>query len=240
MIGLNDKALFLKDFIFTIADHNINVVENILKFNHTQLKEYNQLLDYFKNTHESNVPSSEKGKALETIVRFIFEETGIFDVFPNICTSSNEIDILVRLNKHGNFFKRQGLIDFEDYLIAECKNYNNKISATWVGKFYCLMKYTSNNLGIIFSYYGLSGKNWNDAVGLTKKIKLMEKDTFIIDFNYNDFVQLSKGKDFVTIIKNKMFNLKNDTSIQNFLSPHPNQEKFKQIIDNFTHSNVNN
>lgn len=24
MIGLNDKALFLKDFIFTIADHNID------------------------------------------------------------------------------------------------------------------------------------------------------------------------------------------------------------------------
>ncbi|NCT39912.1 acetylglutamate semialdehyde dehydrogenase [Bacillus sp. EB93] len=224
---IEGKGYHLKEYILAFADEKINDVAQILTFTGEEQKEYIKLLETFKTTNSSRSSTKEKGKALEEIVQYILDKSAVFEVYSNVRTSSNEIDILARLNAKGKYFKGQGLLDFHDSFLSECKNYNKKVDVTWVGKFYSLVKYTKNNLGILFSYKGLSGDKWHNAVGLTKKLYLLEEDErYIIDFNYNDFKKLSEGKSFIELITEKIFNLKNDTSIYRFISEHPNQNLF--------------
>lgn len=224
---IEGKGFNIKEYILARADEKIKSVAQILTFTFEEQKEYIILLKNLESTNSSSSSTTEKGKALEEIVQFVIEKSAVFDIHSNVRTSSNEIDILARLNGKGKYFKGQGLLDFHDSFLSECKNYNKKVDVTWVGKFYSLVKYTKNNLGIIFSYKGLSGDKWHNAVGLTKKIFLLETDErYIIDFNYNDFKILSEGKSFIELISEKIFNLKNDTSIQSFIAEHPNQKLF--------------
>lgn len=226
---IEGKGFHIKEYILAFADEKINDVAQVLTFTLDEQKEYITLLETFKTTNSSGSSTGEKGKALEEIVQFVLHKSAVFEIFSNVRTSSNEIDILARLNTKGRYFKGQGLLDFHDSFLSECKNYNKKVDVTWVGKFYSLMKYTKNNLGILFSYKGLSGDKWHNAVGLTKKLYLLEEeDRCIIDFNYNDFIKLSEGKSFIELITEKIFNLKNDTSIQSFISEHPNQDLFRK------------
>ncbi|MFB3161965.1 hypothetical protein ABLO26_11355 [Neobacillus sp. 179-J 1A1 HS] len=88
------------------------------------------------------------------------------------------------------------------------------------------MTYTKNNLGIIFSYHGLSGPGWRNAEGLVKKIFLSE-DVQIIDFNINDFILIAEGVSFIKLINDKRFALESDTSFKQLIEAHPNQSKFE-------------
>jgi hypothetical protein len=226
---IEGKGYNIKEFLFAIADQEINSAAEILKFNSVQLQEYTNLLERFKKTNSSRSSTTEKGKSLEEIVQFVLTEAAVFEIYSNVRTSSNEIDVLTRLNKKGKFFKAQGLLEFQDTFLSECKNYNKKVDVTWVGKFYSLMRYTKKNLGILFSYKGMSGQNWHNAVGLTKKIYLSdETERYIIDFSYNDFKALAEGESFIDLINNKIFNLQNDTSIESFITDHPNQNNMQE------------
>jgi hypothetical protein len=215
------KGIDFKTYVSLYADEEIKNAEKLFNFNYEELQAYKDLLEKFETINSSSYSQKEKGKALEEIVSFILNKSIIFEVYRNVSTSSNEIDLLVRLNKKGIYFITQGLLSFEQKFLCECKNYNSKISATWVGKFYSLLRVTSNKLGIIFSYHGLTGKNWDDAIGLTKKFYLKSCEK-IIDFNISDFKKLAEGESFIDLINNKIFALQNDTNINKFIKEHPN------------------
>ncbi|MCW1927363.1 restriction endonuclease [Bhargavaea beijingensis] len=223
---MSEKGLDLKSYILSVVDEEIDRFNAVLKFNEEELTVYKELLDHFKGTNNSSQSTQRKGEALENIVSYIMEKSVVFEVIQNVRTSSNEIDLLIRLNERGRFFKAQGLLTFEDKLIAECKNYEGRVSVTWVGKFSSLMNYTRNNLGIMFSYHGLTGSGWKDAEGLTKKLYLGESAK-IIDFNISDFELLASGESFIKIINDKIFALESDTSYKGFILEHPNESAFK-------------
>ncbi|MGG0716274.1 acetylglutamate semialdehyde dehydrogenase [Robertmurraya massiliosenegalensis] len=221
------KGIDIKEYLLAEMDDQIEKSSSLLRFSEKELVKYNELLKHFKDVNGSGATNEEKGKALEDLVNYIIDKSVIFEGYKNVRTSSNEIDILIRLSKKGNFLKAQGLIIIQDNFLAECKNYNSSVSSTWVGKFSSLMNYTQNQLGILFSYHGLSGSGWNDATGLTKKLLLSDKKTYIIDFNFNDFEQLANGKSFNELIIDKMFALKNDISFSHLITSHPNQNLIK-------------
>lgn len=221
------KAISLKEYIDQFAENAINRFDSILKFTPEELEEYNIILNRFMEINSSSSSTKMKGDILEEIVSFILNKSIVFEVYENVKTGSNEIDQLTRLNKKGHYFYKQGLLNFEQSFLCECKNYNQSVSVTWVGKFYSLMKVTKKRLGIIFSYNGLSGSDWRDGIGLTKKIYLSDEDNSkIIDFNINDFKKLADGESFIDLINNKIFTLENDAKIDNFISNHPNEIYF--------------
>lgn len=224
-----NKAEDLKTYLTIMADEAINKFHSMLKLNTEELIEYRNLLDELKRTNSSSTTSNaSKGKALEDIVSFILNKAVVFEVYENVRTSTNEIDLLTRFNDRGNYFSKQGLLTFEPRFLCECKNYNQAVDVTWVGKFYSLIKTSKNSLGILFSYNGFSGRGWNFATGLTKKIYLSdEKNVKIIDFNISDFEEIAQGVSFIELINNKIFNLENDTKIS--FSEHPNNSKVESI-----------
>lgn len=223
----NERGFDLKDYYIQALDKDIDKISNILKFSEKELTEYHGLLNIFKETNGSNASTNEKGKSLENVVTFLIQKSVVFETYRNVHTSSNEIDLLVRLNKKGSILKAQGIVNFQDNFLAECKNYNGTIGSTWVGKFYSLLTYTQNEIGILFSYKGLSGNGWNDGTGLAKKLLLSDKKSYIIDFNIVDFELLAEGNiSFIDLINDKMFSLKNDISFGHLIEEHPNQNLF--------------
>ncbi|TEX16545.1 acetylglutamate semialdehyde dehydrogenase [Bacillus cereus] len=228
------KGLNLKEYLLADMEAELNRFKAVTSFSNEELKDYSVILKKFKFIHESKeVTTNEKGKILEEIVNYIVSKSIVFDLHRNLRTSTNEIDLLVNLNWRGKQFKEKGFIQFEDnQLICECKNYKKKIDVTWVGKFYSLLSCSTCRLGILFSYKGLTGKGWNDAIGLSKKVYLLkekeDEKIKIIDFNIEDFNLLEQGESFLNIIHTKLINLKYDTEILAKIASHPNEELIKE------------
>lgn len=232
--GFHGKEYFKE--LFNNADR---AYEELTRLTDEELEEYRTLLDRFeyinKNRNQMKNNKLEIGDILEEIVTFIFEKSSIFEVVENIRTPNNEIDQIVTLNSKGNFLKSHGYIDIKgDYLISECKNYNKTIGVTWVGKLFSLLNYTNTRLGILFSYHGLSGKGWNSATGLTKKLFLSkeraEDKIYIIDINMEHFRMILHGENFLDILKKEMLTLSTDTNIKEHIVNHELQMQIKSYI----------
>lgn len=146
----------------------VNKFKKFIMWSDEQLDEYRKLYNNFIDAHkikDNNESTKQKGDRLEDLVNFIFENSFFLSVYPNKRTSINEIDQFVTISDYGIQalhdigISRELLGLCEDHFICECKNYNKSIPATWVGKFNTLLNTCgSTQLGIIFSYHGLTGK----------------------------------------------------------------------------------
>lgn len=191
------------------------------------LESYRRLMRDFENSNSNNRASTrEKGETLENLVLFIAQKTNLFEEYPNLRTSSNEIDLLLKSKSQSMLLLESFVSTDFNNIIIECKNHDKKIGVTWIGKIYSLLRYQRSKFGIIFSYHGFSGKDWSDGVGLSKKIHLLD-ETKIIDFNIENFKEMEEGIDFLTIIKRKLINLQNDVLIES--SSHPAESYLNDI-----------
>lgn len=206
--------------------------KKICEFSEEEREEYNKLLENFKNTNSSSSTTNEKGKALEELATYTIKTSHIFEIYNNIRTSTNELDQLVRINDCSRLLIGLKIIDerLADF-IGECKNYQDKVPVTYVGKVCSLLSTTQNKICILFSYKGVTGKAWEDSAGLIKKFYLskekLEERFCIIDFNINDFEEIHNGNNFLQIIDDKIRALKNDTDYSNFVTEH---ESTSQIL----------
>jgi hypothetical protein len=208
--------------------------KKICEYTTEQKIKYSELLSELKKTNSSKCSTQEKGKALEDIATFVLYTGGMFDVYQNIRTSTNELDQLVKANCKGKILCASGIIDnrFKNF-IGECKNYKDKVSVTYVGKVCSLLSTTQNKMCILFSYNGITGSSWEEASGLARKFYLSKEnvdDRFcIIDFNINDFEDIDKGNNFLQIIEEKIIALQNDTDYLKLSSTHELSEKILEL-----------
>lgn len=203
--------------------------DKICELNKEQKEHYTNLLNEFEMLNQSTAKNlhNKKGKALEKLVNYLFKISGhLFKVQQNLRTSTNEIDDLITLTPTGRILLTQGLINKRlEIFLGECKNYNKSLSVTYVGKFCSLLLTNNIRLGILFSYHGISGSNWNNAAGLIKKFYLhkeREDERFcIINFSIDDFKSILKGNNLLNIIDKQLETLRIDTNYAMYLSKHP-------------------
>ena len=179
---------------------------DLFKWSDNIMSKYKELYQAFCDTHsETSFSDKDKGETLEDLATFIFKNIRLFRYIRNHQTGDFEIDIIVKLSKLGYACKDnyQFLSYIPNYLIGECKNHNKTLKITYTGKFYSLLKRYDMQLGIIFSYYGLTGhaycNGWTDSIGLTKKVYLKEK-MLILDFNKKHFEKLNNGENFIDVL----------------------------------------
>lgn len=219
-----------KELLLEMFDTKEKQYEEITRLDENEINQYIELLKRFKDTHleSNNSSTSEKGKSLEDLVNFLLEKSSVFQVYKNLRNSTNEIDQLLILNPKGKYFKDAGILNLpREYYVSECKNYQDKISVTWVGKFYSLIESNDAQLGMIFSYNGFSGRGWKDATGLVKKLFLKREDVnkkvSILDFNIDDFNSVLEGSSLLELIDAKLKALKFDTDVSRFIVKHPSE-----------------
>lgn len=207
--------------------------KKICEFSDEEKQKYNELLDRFKYTNSSNCTNQEKGTALEELATFTIESSHIFEIYKNIRTSTNELDQLVKISDSQRILTSLKIVDERLFnFIGECKNYQTRVPVTYVGKVCSLLNTTQNKICILFSYKGVTGKDWEESCGLIKKFYLSKENLnerfCIIDFNINDFEIIKNGGNFLQIIEDKILALKNDTDYSIFMSEH---ELTSQIIE---------
>jgi hypothetical protein len=251
---MNDPGFSLKKYLHEILDTEEKRNREITRLDEEEMVEYKRLLKHLEQIHDKTKTDSDKkkktkatdkqddeyntyeiGKALENLVSYLLEKSGIFEIYENIRSSTNEIDQLLMLNFRGKMLKE--FIDLPvDQFLSECKNYQGKISVTWVGKFFSLLQTNQTKIGLLFSYHGLAGSGWSSAVGLVKKLFLLKEKlderTYIIDINIADFSEIAKGHSLLEIVHAKMKALKLDTKFTHFITKHPaEEENEEQLVD---------
>ena len=213
--------------------------EKLCEWTQAQVNEYKTLLSAFEqsNGRKSTATRAEKGQALEEIASFLINNCGpLFTVDRNIRTCTNEIDNLMKLTSAGKLLQKIGILpSYYTNFIGECKNYSATVGVTYIGKFCSLMLTTSCNLGILFSYHGVTGHGWNDGSGLIRKFYLHKENPSdrycIIDFNIKDFRSVLQGNNILQIIDDKISSLKFDTDYSTSLSTHPAESDFLAITN---------
>lgn len=186
------------------------------------------------NENRDDYPKDDKGKALENLVQLLFKATGgYYEVYANVRNGSNEIDLILKLSDKGVALHE--LLDNKyDKIIGECKDYKKAVTVTYIGKFYSLMETTNCNMGIMFSYHGISGESWGGGKGLTKKVFLLSSKnkfrTYILDFNKDDFEEILKGESLFKMLDKKCFELETGVDCMRHIKKHPNEDKIKKIV----------
>ncbi len=172
--------------------------------------------------------AKEKGDKLEDCANILVTGgNNYFEVYRNISTSTNEIDLLVRWTLTATTLNANNYFTFiKDRFLIECKNYQSPLDVTYVGKFYSLLKVSSINFGIIISTNGLTGRNWEAANGLVKKIALKDS-IYILNIDLNDLKEIANKKiTFLELIEIKFKSLITDVDIESFKKAHENEDKF--------------
>ncbi len=210
-------------------------LQQICKLSDFQRAEYKRLLVEFERLNKISKDSPEapgnlnnlKGAALENLVKYLFKISGgIFKVDCNLRTSTNEIDDLITLTPTGKILLGHNLINkrFDNFL-GECKNYHKSVDVTYIGKFCSLLLTTNVNMGILFSYHGISGKGWASGTGLVKKFYLhkenLDERFCIINFSFKDFQYIYNGKNLLEIVEEQLRSLQLDTDYSHHISKHP-------------------
>ncbi|AIQ70347.1 hypothetical protein [Paenibacillus graminis] len=226
---------------FTDIDDVEEHFNTLSKLSDEDMLEYKVLLENLEEVNKKKVTKTkitqgdnntlQKGKALENLVSFLWQKSGFFEVHDNIRNSTNEIDQLVEFNFKGIMFEKFLPVNKTNssFLVSECKNYDKKISVTWVGKLYSLTCTNSSRFGFLFSFHGMAARGgWDSAIGLTKKLFLqkerLDEKISIIDFNIEDFRMISNGANFLHLIKAKIDSLILQTSVSDLISKHPAEE----------------
>lgn len=237
-----NECFVLKRYLEEILCEPLEIFKELIKWDENDNLVYDNLLRRLKYSHYST--AKEKGDRLEELVAFIIKKTFFFDIARNVQTGTNEIDEVIVLSDKGKQVLEQqkisrSILGIEsDLFLGECKNYSKKLDVTYVGKFYSLLVSTDINFGIIFTIYGLTGKEneFHDAYGLVKVLRLIEKyknnrELNILVFTISDYEKIGKGYSFFEIVKSKIIALKTSTNYDKLLEAfkHPNEEEFKRL-----------
>lgn len=227
---MNNKAYTLEQYM-SIANSL-----PLLKDQSISISESNKDI-FFKMCDEIDnyTNAKEKGNKLEDLLYFLIDNTPIFEGYRNLRTSTNEVDIVIRLSDLGRMMLANNLIELKsNEILVECKNYDKrKIDVTWVGKFCSLLLQSPARVGILISHKGFRGRGeWDSAKGLSKKFyyykERYEDKQYVLDITLNELKRYVRENNFVELILSKIIALENDTKYEQFISKHPAEDVFKK------------
>lgn len=211
--------------LFEILDgHGLDTIDEQFIMDDTN---YLLLTEYINNIKNNDYPNNlTKGNYLEDFLTFIIKNLGVFDFNVNVRSNTNEIDL--RAEPRGYYTSI--LTDYykirnSEVIYFECKNYNKRIDVTWVGKFFSLLNTSQRKLGIFISPHGLTGSDWKDGNGLTRKIAL-KNEIYILSITLEELLEL-KDKSLLMIIREKLMLLEEDIKIE--FSKHDLEDDYEFI-----------
>lgn len=217
---LKDVGLNLGELIAALSKES----STLLNLSQKQQTEFDL---YYDKLVKKDYSVHTKGALLEKLSRVLFNNS-LFDIRHNCTTSTNEIDILVDWSENARVTGiNQSFPCFGDYFLCECKNYSGKVGVTYIGKFASLLESAKSSLGIMISWEGITGNNWNDGVGLVKKLALSSRCNIIV-IDRQDLARVRRKEvSIFKIVNDKFVSLQNDIDFQQFIQKHEAEEQFK-------------
>ncbi|NEU63564.1 hypothetical protein [Paenibacillus sp. ALJ109b] len=174
-----------------------------------ELSEIEEVSKYIDKLNESKSwnrgRNQEKGALLEDFAVYVFARFQGVEVEKNRRPTDNETDVEVTLSEiFAPEFMRQYL---SPKIICEYKNKaTSSVDIGMVAKLAELLPSRGSKIGIFFSINGISRNGWRYGEGKRKKI-LLKTGIPIISFRIDELRQLLDGRNFYTMIKEKIKNL---------------------------------
>ena len=221
---LNEAGYTLADLINRMGNKN----SKLLMLDDANYQKYVQIYEELVN---GKLTTGEKGKKLEEITSLLFQNSvsGLFDVYRNCRTSTNEMDLLVRWTDNARLSNIASAFPcFGDSFLCECKNYEGRVNVTYVGKFCYLMTVTNTSLGIMIAWEGVTSRGkWSDSSGLIKKYALRE-NRYVVVLTKDDFQRIYKKEaNIFSIINDKYLALKNEIDYDKYILKHEAEDALK-------------
>lgn len=217
---LNDVGLTLGELLAEISKES----SSLLNLSKEQQAEFDL---YYDKLIKQDYSVHTKGALLEKLSRILFNNY-LFEVRSNCTTSTNEIDILVSWSENAQVNRiNQSFPCFGDYFLCECKNYAKRVGVTYIGKFASLLESVRSPFGIMISWEGITGKNWNDGVGLVKKLALGKRCNIIVIDKYDLARIHRKEVNIFKIVNDKFIALQSDIDFQQFIQKHEAEDVIK-------------
>ena len=175
---------------------------------------------YYDKLIEQDYSVHTKGALLEKLSRILFCNS-FFEIRCNCTTSTNEIDILITWSEDARVTTiNKSFPCFGDYFLCECKNYASKVGVTYIGKFASLLESVRSSLGIMISWEGITGTNWQDGVGLVKKLALCDCCNIIV-IDKDDLARIHRREvNIFKLITDKFIALQNDIDFRQYIQKH--------------------
>jgi hypothetical protein len=93
-----------------------------------------------------------KGTAFEAMICLVIKSIPSFTVWKNVTTTTNEIDLLVRV---GLAIQVSPVVrQWGSHFVCECKLVNKGINATWIGKLNSVLELHGSEVGVLVSSHG--------------------------------------------------------------------------------------
>lgn len=143
-----------------------------------------------------------KGRLYEAIIGLIVKGTGCFETWHNVRTTTNEIDLLLKLGQRSSWIPQ--LRSWGSHCVAECKNHKTHVKVDWVDKLAALLPTHGAHVGLLFSRKGVRHKE--SAGGVRHKLQLLAvagSGTFILCFDWDDLERCAAGENFLRLLTDR-------------------------------------
>lgn len=138
--------------------------------------DYDTYRALFKKTLAART-NKEKKETLETLAGFIFSSIDKnISVLPNVRTTTEEIDLLLRNESSTLFWQRLG-----SPVLVECKNWSTPVGINVLRDFKGKMETQGTRYGILISMAGITGNIWRGAVTYLKEQRMIGYFIIILD-----------------------------------------------------------
>lgn len=132
--------------------------------------------------------NDEKKKTLEKLATFLFSSIDkSISVLPNVRTSTEEIDLLLKNESTAPFWQRLG-----SPIFVECKNWSTPVGTNVLRDFKGKMETQGIRNGILISVAGITGDSWRGAKAYLKEQKMI--GYFIILLDQKDLEEIALGR----------------------------------------------
>jgi len=143
-----------------------------------------------------------KGDLLEDFAMYIFSRFVGSNVSKNKRSTDNETDIEINLSDRllPEFMR----VHLSPRIICECKNkVTSSVDVGMVSKLVEILPTRGSRVGVFISLLGISGSGWRYGEGKRKKL-FIKTQLPIISFKVDELKELRSGKNFYTMIKEKI------------------------------------
>lgn len=160
-----------------------------------------RLIELVEAVEQAATPE-EKGKSLEVLANFLFDETSSLRVkYSNLQTRSSEIDLVVEYDRRTcevALFEELGR-----YCLVECKNWSKPVGVGPVRDFIGKLDKCKCRLGMIFSKNGVTGVDAGADALREIQSKFDRDGVYLIVFSLEDLREVKDAADFLAAIDRK-------------------------------------
>jgi hypothetical protein len=148
--------------------------------------------EFLAKAQQPTPTTKEKGDRLEQLVSYLFAVESGFEVLGSAQSPDSQTDVIVR-NRHED----AAIASLGDYLIVECKNWEDPASAPIIREFASRLRAAKVKSGVLVSKEGITGtKSKGRGTGARETIskEYLQDSTAILVLDETQLTDLAAGK----------------------------------------------